>query len=62
MPQLPPYTYTGPVDCSVLPDPSKLRGKSVIVTGGANGMGEATVRLFAEHGYGKLQVPPKHTK
>ncbi|KAL4734920.1 hypothetical protein BDV11DRAFT_208973 [Aspergillus similis] len=50
MPALPPYAYTGPVDCTIAPDPSKLRGKSVIVTGGANGMGETTVRKFAEAG------------
>lgn len=34
MPNLPPYQYTGPVDCTIPPDPSKLKGKSVIVTGG----------------------------
>jgi NAD(P)-dependent dehydrogenase (short-subunit alcohol dehydrogenase family) len=34
MPQLPPYQYTGPVDCTIPADPSKLKGKSVIVTGG----------------------------
>jgi len=28
------YTYTGPVDCSVEPDLSKVKGKSAIVTGG----------------------------
>ncbi|KAL4945777.1 hypothetical protein BDV06DRAFT_219020 [Aspergillus oleicola] len=50
MPTLPPYQYTGPVDCTIPPDPSKLKGKSVIVTGGANGMGETTARKFAEAG------------
>lgn len=50
MPPLPPYSYTGPVDCIIPPDKTKLVGKSVIVTGGANGMGEATVRAFAEAG------------
>ncbi|KAI9046036.1 short chain dehydrogenase/ reductase [Aspergillus affinis] len=50
MPQLPPYEYTGPVDCSIPPDRTQLRGKSVVVTGGANGMGEATVRALAAEG------------
>lgn len=34
MPPLPPYSYTGPVDCTIPPDKTKLVGKSVIVTGG----------------------------
>ncbi|KAL4951356.1 hypothetical protein BDW69DRAFT_201507 [Aspergillus filifer] len=50
MPTLPPYEYTGPVDCTIPADPSKLKGKSVIITGGANGMGETTARKFAEAG------------
>ena len=29
---------------------SRMSGKIAIVTGGARGMGEATVRLFVEHG------------
>ncbi|KAK4941022.1 hypothetical protein LTR10_018942 [Elasticomyces elasticus] len=28
------YEYTGPVDCSVVPDKTQCSGKSVIVTGG----------------------------
>lgn len=74
MPNLPPYQYTGPVDCTIPPDPSKLKGKSVIVTGGmfssicikslpdqcigANGMGETTVREFAAAGYVHPQPYP----
>lgn len=50
MPQLPRYTYTGPVDHTVVPDRSQMRGKSVIVTGGANGIGEACVRAFVAAG------------
>ncbi|OOQ88484.1 5'-hydroxyaverantin dehydrogenase [Penicillium brasilianum] len=50
MPQLPRYEYTGPVDCTIPPNRHVLKGKSVIVTGGANGMGEATARAFAAEG------------
>lgn len=50
MPKLPPYSYTGPVDHKIPVDKSKLEGKSVIVTGGANGMGEEFVRQFAAAG------------
>jgi NAD(P)-dependent dehydrogenase (short-subunit alcohol dehydrogenase family) len=47
---IPRYTYTGPVDHTVKPDLSQVKGKSVIVTGGANGMGEAMVRSFVAAG------------
>ncbi|KIV80264.1 hypothetical protein PV11_07777 [Exophiala sideris] len=47
---LPRYTYTGPVDHTVVPDTSQVKGKSVIITGGANGMGEAMVRHFSAAG------------
>ncbi|KAJ5494438.1 Short-chain dehydrogenase/reductase SDR [Penicillium fimorum] len=47
---LPKYTYTGPIDHAVVPDLANAKGKSVIITGGANGMGETMVRAFVEAG------------
>lgn len=47
---LPRYTYTGPIDHTIVPDVSQVKSKSVIVTGGANGMGEAMVRAFVAAG------------
>lgn len=47
---LPRYTYTGPVDHTAPVARDKVRGKSVIVTGGANGMGEVAVRDFVSAG------------
>ena len=44
------YKYTGPVDHTTPADANKLRNKSVIITGGANGMGEECVRQFAAAG------------
>lgn len=47
---VPKYEYTGPVDHTTPIDRAKLKGKSVIITGGANGIGETCVRHFAEAG------------
>ena len=47
---IPKYEYTGPIDHTLPIDHAKLKGKSVIITGGANGMGETCVRHFAEAG------------
>lgn len=47
---LPKYTYTGPIDHTVAPELANAKGKSVIITGGANGMGEAMVRAFSAAG------------
>ena len=47
---VPRYAYTGPIDHTVPIDYSKLKGKSVIITGGANGIGETCVRHFVEAG------------
>ena len=37
-------------------DISLLRGKSVLITGGASGMGAATAAKFAQLGYYPLQL------
>ena len=29
-----PYSYKGPVDCTVLPDEAHCNGKSIVITGG----------------------------
>jgi NAD(P)-dependent dehydrogenase (short-subunit alcohol dehydrogenase family) len=44
------YEYTGPIDHTVVPDRSVCQGQSVIVTGGANGIGEACVRQYVAAG------------
>jgi NAD(P)-dependent dehydrogenase (short-subunit alcohol dehydrogenase family) len=47
---VPRYSYTGPIDHTTPIDHANLKGKTVIITGGANGMGETCVRHFAEAG------------
>lgn len=42
----PRYEYTGPIDHTVTPDRSVCVGQSVIITGGANGIGETAVREY----------------
>lgn len=44
----------GPVDNAVLADKRKLKGKSIIVTGGANGIGKALVRSLVAAEYVNL--------
>ncbi|KAL4889859.1 hypothetical protein BDV59DRAFT_195368 [Aspergillus ambiguus] len=45
-----PYTYSGPIDHTIAPNLDNAKEKSVVITGGANGMGEAMVRAFSAAG------------
>ncbi|KAJ9314990.1 hypothetical protein DTO271D3_4729 [Paecilomyces variotii] len=44
------YEHSGPVDCDVPFDTANLKGKTAIITGGANGLGEAYVRALVAAG------------
>ncbi|KIW98249.1 uncharacterized protein Z519_01833 [Cladophialophora bantiana CBS 173.52] len=45
------YDNTGPVECPAAVDYTKVKGKTVIITGvGSNGLGEAYVNAFADNG------------
>jgi FlaA1/EpsC-like NDP-sugar epimerase len=46
-----PYENTGSIDCSATPNLDNIKGKSVIVTGGSSGLGEAYVKAFLDAGY-----------
>ncbi|KAH8803552.1 short chain dehydrogenase reductase [Xylogone sp. PMI_703] len=40
------YTDDDPIDCTVEPDITKLKGKSVIITGGSSGLGAGYAKAF----------------
>ncbi|KAL3460220.1 hypothetical protein BJX64DRAFT_290545 [Aspergillus heterothallicus] len=45
-----PYRDTGPLDCNLDIDTTSIKGKTAIITGGANGIGEGYVRGLVEAG------------
>jgi NAD(P)-dependent dehydrogenase (short-subunit alcohol dehydrogenase family) len=47
---LPRYAYTGPIDHTTPPDLTTCINESVIITGGANGIGETCVREYVAAG------------
>ena len=44
------YNYTGPIDCTIDLDLSSLKGKTGVITGGANGIGGAYARALLSAG------------
>lgn len=44
------YAYRGPLDCSAAIDPSPLKGKTAIVTGGSKGIGAAYAQALVAAG------------
>ncbi|OAG39277.1 hypothetical protein AYO21_06481 [Fonsecaea monophora] len=60
------YHKTGPIDCPAELNYAKVTGRTVIVTGGSNGLGEAYVTALADSGAfvvnGDLNPPAKPYK
>ncbi|KIX08877.1 uncharacterized protein Z518_03534 [Rhinocladiella mackenziei CBS 650.93] len=59
---LPLYTNNGPVDCSIKPETGTLRGKSVVITGGEQTLGDEDTTPFdsryhiGANGFGEVYV------
>ncbi|EHY52470.1 hypothetical protein ABEF95_014906 [Exophiala dermatitidis] len=51
-----PYTNQRPVNCDIDFDASNIKGKTAVVTGGANGIGEAYVRALVNAGYASVVI------
>ena len=41
---------SGPVDLTKSPDYASLKGRNVLVTGGASGLGKAFARMYTQNG------------
>jgi hypothetical protein len=56
-------TFADPINCTIDFDSSTLRGKTAIVTGGVDGLGQAYVRALDAVGYvsmsPRLQISEK---
>ncbi|KAK5311761.1 hypothetical protein LTR93_011603 [Exophiala xenobiotica] len=44
------YKYNGPIDCMIAINPGNVKGKTALITGGANGLGEAYARALLDAG------------